>query len=203
MGFGWFLTGYFFVSVISLYSPLSFAMLAGYPMLIFALRQLAPYHRAFKACFYLSFVSLPFALYYGAYGLSQTGLFSLPIFAGATWQSVEWSYFVFTLVFTALWLYAVAQLSGELGVPRLQGAAMRNLLMFALLCVLDFVARLPIPFIQKYPGYFGIPIVLLRLLLIFLNLYLIYSCYRTIGPEGEDLVRSAPKKKEGDNHEKK
>ena len=34
MGFGWFLVGYFFVSVVSVYSPLSFAMLVGYPRMI-------------------------------------------------------------------------------------------------------------------------------------------------------------------------
>ena len=182
MGFGWFLIGYFFVCVVSIYSPLSFAMLAGYPMMIYGLWQLAPYQRYFRVCFFFSFVSLPFALYYACYGLGQMGL-AMPA-VGAIFATVEWIYFVFTLLFTALWLFAIYSLCRELCHQRTLAASIRAMIFFALTQVLDLVARLPVGAAARY---FVLPAVLLRLITIFLNMYLIYLCYRYICPQGEEF----------------
>ena len=182
MGFGWFLVGYFFVSVMSIYSPLSFAMLAGYPMMIYGLWQLAPYQRYFRVSFFFSLVSLPFALYYACYGLGQLG-FALPA-VGAAFATVEWIYFVFTLLFTALWLFATYSLCREVGHARLFACAVRALLFFAAAQLLDLAARLPIGAVA---GYLALPAVLLRLISVFLNIYLIYLCYRYICPQGEEF----------------
>lgn len=186
MGFGWLFVGYFFVAVVSLYSPLSFAMLAGYPMMIYGLFQLAPYHRYFRVSFFCSFLSLPFAVYYAIYGLGQMGL-PMPR-VGAIFVTVEWVYFVFTLLFVALWLFAIFSLCRELQHPRLLGCAMRSLIFFAISQAVDFVGRLPIAFIQANQGYFALPNILLRLIVIFLNLYLVYQCYHYICPQGEEFA---------------
>ncbi len=186
MGFGWLLVGYFFVAVMSIYSPLSFAMLAGYPMMIYALFQLAPYHRYFRANFFFSFLSLPFALYYALYGLGQMG-FSVPS-VGSVFETVEWIYFAFSLLFMAILLFAVFSLCRELGHARLLECATRSLIFFALAQVADLVGRLPVSFVRTYQGYFALPAVLLRLIVIFLNLYLMYQCYRYICPQGEEFA---------------
>lgn len=185
MGFGWFLVGYFFVSVMSLYSPLSFAMLAGYPMMIFGLWQLAPYQRYFRASFFFSLLSLPFSVYYTLYGLGQLG-FSMPTVNGI-FATVEWVYFAFSVMFTALWLFAMLSLCRELQHEMLLGRAVRSLFLFVVTHLLDLIARLPIGFVRANAGYFVLPVLLGRLLLIFLNLYLIYGCYRYICPEGEEF----------------
>ena len=185
MGFGWLFVGYFFVAVVSIYSPLSFAMLAGYPMMIYGLYQLAPYHRYFRVSFFFSFLSLPFAVYYALYGLGQMGL-SMPR-VGAIFASVEWVYFVFTLLFMALWLLAIFSLCRELQHARLLGCAARSLIFFAIWQAVDFTGRLPVAFIRANQGYFALPNILLRLIVIFLNLYLIYQCYRYICPQGEEF----------------
>ena len=182
MGFGWFLVGYFFVSVMSIYSPLSFAMLAGYPMMIYGLWQLAPYQRYFRAAFFFSLLSLPFALYYACYGLGQLGI-SVPA-VGGVFATVEWIYFIFTLLFTALWLFAVYALCRELEHARLLSAALRALLFFATAQIFDLAARLPI---GAAASYLALPAILLRLITIFLNLYLIYLCYRYVCPQGEEF----------------
>ncbi len=186
MGFGWLLVGYFFVAVVSVYSPLSFAMLAGYPLMIYGLWQLAPYHRYFRVSFFFSFLSLPFALYYAIYGLGQMGL-PMPS-VGALFGAVEWIYFVFSLLFVALCLIAVFSLCRELGHARLLACATRALIFFGVAQVADFVGRLPVGFIRKNQGYFALPAILLRLIVIFLNLYLIYQCYRYICPQGEEFA---------------
>ena len=182
MGFGWFLVGYFFVSVMSIYSPLSFAMLAGYPMMIFGLWQLAPYQRYFRVSFFFSLLSLPFALYYACYGLGLLG-FSMPA-VGAAFVTVEWIYFVFTLLFTALWLFAVYSLCRELEHARLLSGAVRALIFFAAAQLLDLAARLPLGVVAFY---LALPAVLLRLITVFLNMYLIYLCYRYVCPQGEEF----------------
>jgi hypothetical protein len=182
VGFGWLLVGYFFVAVVSIYSPLSFAMLLGYPMMIYGLWQLAPYQRYFRVSFFFSLLSLPFALYYACYGLGKMGI-SMPA-VGAMFATVEWIYFVFTLLFTALWLFAIYSLCRELGHQRSLAGAIRALVFFALAQVLDLAARLPMGTVASY---LVLPAVLLRLITIFLNIYVIYLCYRYICPEGEEF----------------
>ena len=182
MGFGWFLIGYFFVSVVSIYSPLSFAMLAGYPMMIYGLWQLAPYQRYFRVSFFFSLLSLPFAFYYACYGLGRMGL-AMPA-VDAVFATVEWVYFVFTLLFTALWLFAVYSLCRELCHQKLLGCAIRSMIFFGAGQLLDLLARLPI---GTASAYLALPAILLRLITIFLNMYLIYLCYRYICPQGEEF----------------
>lgn len=198
MGFGWLMVGYFFVSVISLYSPLSFAMLVGYPMMIVGLWYLAPYHPQLKRTFFASFLSIPFALYYSLYAFSLLGIGSLPIFGGVLWQVMEWAYFVFSLLFMLLLLNAIASLCGELELVRFQGNALRNLLLMGIMYLFDLVARLQLPFMKGLNGYLVLLSLLLRILLIFMNLYLIFSCYRHICPEGEEVSLPESTKKRSD-----
>ncbi len=187
MGFGYLMIGYFFVSVISLYSPVSFAMLAGYPMMIVGLWHLAHYHHHFKYCFYVSFASLPFALYYSVYAFGLMGLTVPPVFEGTSlWRVAEWLYFAFVLCFTAMILYAINSICGELGLSKWRGVALRNLILLGLTYALDLVGRLFFGLMAEWGGYLSLLVLLLRLIVIFLDLYLIWGCYRYIVPEGEE-----------------
>lgn len=198
MGFGWLLIGYFFANIMSLYSTLSFAMLAGYPMMIMGLYRLAPYHTRFRYCFYFSFASLPFALYFALYGFAQMGIGSqLAFLTGSFYLVVEWCYFVFSLLFHGLLLYGIAGLTQELGLVALQGNALRNMILVGLYYLIDLIARLPVAFISAHVAYFAIPLILLRLIFILLNLYLIFKCYRYICPEGEESMAEPVKKSKG------
>ena len=185
MGFGWLFIGYFFAYIMSVYEVLSFAMLAGFPMILMGLYKLAPYHTAFRSLFYYSFASLPFALYFGVYGFSQLTFSEMGgIFVGGFLDAVTWCYFGFSLLFHALLLYAVAQLAAELKLFSIQSAAWRNMILTMLYYLVDLVARLP--FLSAYQGYFALPVILLRVITIFLNIYLIYQCYRHICSEEEN-----------------
>lgn len=186
MGFGWLLVGYFFANVMSLYSPLSFAMLAGYPMMIMGLWRLTPYHTRFRYAFYGSFVSLPFAIYFSIYAFSQLGFQEIAILNGSFFAVMEWCYFGFSLLFHAMLLYAIAGLTAELGLVALQGNAWRNLIFVGLYYLVDGFARLPISWVNTFRAYFSLILILLRLSFLLLNMYLIYKCYRYICPEGED-----------------
>ncbi len=200
MGFGWLMVGYFFVSVVSLYSPLAMAMLVGYPLMIVGLRLLAPYHKYLKLAFFFSFLSLPFALYFGIDAFGKVGMIPA-ILPASLFATVEWIYFIFYFLFSALVLYAVCALCGELSLIRWQSTALRNLLVLGFTFALDLIVRLPIGFIEAISGYVGLLLLLLRLVTVFLNIYLLFGCYRYICPEGTeeegmyDLDDLTPKEK--------
>ena len=185
MGFGWLMVGYFFVSTVALYSPLAMIMLIGYPMMIIGLRLLAPYHKYLKIAFFSSFFSLPFAVYFGLDAFGKVGL--MPAFLPAQmFATMEWLYFVFYFLFTALILFAITSLCGELSLSKWQETALRNLLVLGFTFALDLLIRLPIGFVAQISGYVGLLVLILRLATVFLNLYLIFGCYRFICPEGTE-----------------
>ncbi len=206
MGFGWLLIGYFFAFIMSLYSPLSVAMLVGYPMMIYGLYRLAPYHRYFRFFFYYSFASLPFALYFSVFGLSQLlSIGNASVFTGGLYATVEWLYFAFSLGFQALLLLSIAGLSAELELRSVQSSAWRNLIMVGLYYLLDGIVRLPFTWLQEHKGIFSLSIILLRLCYILFNMYLIFECYRHICPEEDrdmpDPVRKKKNKEQEDQNE--
>lgn len=187
MGFGWLLVGYFFSNVMSLYAPLSFAKLVGYPMMVFGLYHLAHYHDRFRYCWYFSFASLPFALYFSFYGLAQLGIGAQWwILGGKFFQITEWCYAAMTLILHVMLLYAIIGLCSELKLVGIQSNAYRNLIMVGLYYVLYLVSVLPFAFIRDHAGFFALPLVLLRIFFLILNMMLIFNCYRYICPEGDE-----------------
>lgn len=193
MGFGLLLTGYFAVNVIALYSPLSVVMLIGYGLMILALFLLAPYHKRFYQCRNLSFLALPFALYYTVYGLTAVHVLpEMALFSSALDTAVDWAYFAYTLLLQLLLLYAVSRLACELEIIKLQAGALRNMIFVAIYHLLYLCAQLPFAFIQNNIGLLSLPIVILRLVCVFCNVWLFYCCYRTILPEGSDTTPQLP-----------
>ncbi len=193
MGFGWLIIGYFFASVVSLYSPLSFAMLAGYPMMILALYKLSPYDRHFRTALYTSLLSIPFALYYALYAFGLPGrAATMPLFADPLWSVVEWCYFAYTFLLTILVLSAILALCRDLYLVKLQAGAMRCMILLGFTYVMDLMGRLPIA--QNVRGFFALIALFMRLVVIFLNIYLFYGCYRYICPEGEEMTQSLKSK---------
>lgn len=192
MGFGWLLVGYFFANVIP-HPSLSIAMLAGYPLMIFGLWRLSPYYTRFYRCFFVSLLSLPFAVYFSLYGLSEFGLFTLAFLGGTVYVVVEWLYFTFSLWLHAMLLLAVSGLAVELRLYRHQSAALRNLVFMALYGVLYPISKLP--FLKDYGAYFALPLLLLRFLYVFLNVWLLFHCHRFICPEGDEWMPETTEKR--------
>ena len=193
MGFGLLLMGYFCVNVMALYPPLSFAMLIGYGLMIVALFRLAPYHKCFYQCRNFSFAALPFAGYYTAFGLAAARVLpEMPIFSSAFDVAVDWAYFAYGFLLQAWLLWAILKLTLELEVVKLQTTALRNLIFMTLYHIVYPVAKLPLSFIQNNIGLLAVPVTLLRLIVVFCNLWLFYSCYRAILPEGSDVTTQLP-----------
>lgn len=186
MGFGWLLIGYFFANIMSMYSVLSFAMLAGYPLMLVGLWKLAPYHKRFYQCFFVGLLALPFAVYFSLVAVTELGLLTdWPFLRGTVYTVAEWLYFLYTFLLHAVLLFAISGLAAELALLEHQRIALRNLVLVALYAVVYLVARL-LPTAQQ--SFFVLPLILLRFLYIFLNLWLLFRCYRHICPEGDGMM---------------
>ena len=179
--------------MVALYQPLSFMMAVGYGLIIFALLRLAPYHKHFQQCFYVSFLSLPFAGYYTVYGLAASGVMSQPALFTRIGTAVDWLYFAYTLLLQLLLVYAIFRLTVELEITPLQPTALRNLIFLAVYYVLYGIARMPLAIIQNNVSLLALPVTILRFTCIFCNLWLFYGCYRVILPEGSDATPQLPK----------
>ena len=192
MGFGWLFLGYFFANIMEPSSPLSFAMLAGYPMMIMGLWHLAHYHTRFFYTFFVSFASVPFALYYALCALEDFGLFALDFLHGAVLEALMQSgYSVFFLAFTLMVLYAIAGLCKELGLYSLMTTAWRNFLLIGIFGVFQALSMLPFLHGQ---AVFTVTLMVFRLICVVMNVLLCYKCYRYICPEGQE-DNPAPSKK--------
>lgn len=204
MGFGCLFIGYFFANMMPpVGSPLSVLKLIGYPLMVAALYRLAPYHKRFLYCFILSLATLPFAVYYGMYGLSEFGAFPTHAFLSGTFYNVvQILYLAVSLALHVLLLLAVAGLSAELKLSQIRANAWRNLTFVGAYFLLRFLMMLPVSALQRLIG----PTLLLWICMIFLNLYLLFRCYRYICPEGdEDMPDRQPvkpkSKRSEDEHE--
>lgn len=192
MGFGWLFIGYFFASALApLFSPLGVLMPVGYGFLLFALWRLRAYHKRLNACFYLTFSMVPFALYYGAYGLSQMGVPLFPsLFTQAITAGMGWAYFGFWCLFQCYLLFAVSALCREIGYLPLVAMGTRNLLFLVIYALLSFLVRLP--FLADKAKLFTVPLLLLQLMCVILNLWYFYKCYRTVVPEEMEVKEGTP-----------
>ena len=191
MGFGFLLIGYFLTSVMPVISIFSAAMLLGSPLISLGLFRLSPYHKRFYLAFFVSLPTPLFGLYYTLSSLARAGLFvNDALFGGTVFAIVEWLYLVYSFVLIGLILWAVASLAAEMSLFSLQSAAWRNLTFVALYHVIYLIIKLPIP----HAAAFVLPITLLRYLCMFLNMWLLFRCYRFILPEGSESVELTPEK---------
>ena len=172
----------------------------GYIMMLAALTLLTPYDKGFRLTRNVTFAALPVSIYYAVTGTGAWGLFTCPAWlTGAVFSAVaEWYYFVFMLAFHILLLRTLAAFTGEMGLAALRQMAWRNLLIVGIYQFLFLILSLVLPLISAYGGLFVLPLTLLRFIVIFLNIYLFFRCYRLILPEGSDAVVPEKKNKKED-----
>lgn len=187
MGTGFVFIGYFFANIMAMFSPLAFAKLAGYPLMLLGFRRLRPYHPLFRVCYAVGFASLPFAAYYTYTALISLGVpgAAVPEMLAAT---VEWCYFAFSIALELLLLLAFGRLSRELGHIRTATPAFRNMIFVGLYAVVYLVANLPVVAASAAAKYFYLPLLLLRMLFLFFDLWLLFLCYRDICPADNEQM---------------
>lgn len=187
MGTGLVFVGYFFANLVALFSPLAFVKLLGYPLMLLGLRRLRPYQSTFRVCYAVGYLSLPFAAYYTYTALLALGVPGREVPSGLS-TAVEWCYFVFFIAFELLLLLSYGRLSRELEHERTATPAFRNMIFVGLYALVYVVANLLDIAASAVAKYFYLPLLLLRMLFLFLDLWLIYLCYRDIAPEESEQM---------------
>lgn len=196
MGFGLLLIGYFMINIMTIFAPFALVMPIGFVIVAFACHRLAPYHSFFLKTLFVSAFGVLFGCYFALYGLMTVGaLPELPFLIGTFYSVVEWSYFVYTLLFHTVLLCGLMMLCGDLGLVEIQSISMRNLVFVGIYHLLYLIAKMPLAFIEAHQTAFALPISLLRFFCAFLNLWLFFRCYRYILPEGSELITPEEEKK--------
>jgi hypothetical protein len=116
---------------------------------------------------------------------------------------VQIVYLAVSLVLHVMILLAVAGLCKELKQIELRGNAYRNLIFVGAYFLLRLLMLLPAPALQRLIGV----TLLIWLCMVFLDLFLLFRCYRYICPEGDEHMpdRQPPaksvKRKQEENDE--
>lgn len=187
MGFGLLFVGYFFANLMPLFEQLGFFKLVGYPMMLLALRRLSAYDRRFRLCYFIGFVSLPFAAYY-TYASFSAWKMPMPPIPETVDTVVGWSYFVFFIAFELLLLWSIAGFSKELHHLKLMTGATRNMIFVGMFAVLYAGCNVLEAFGVSSVKYFYIPLLIFRIFFFLLDAWLMFCCYRDICPAEEEQI---------------
>ena len=192
MGFGLLFIGYFMATFMSM-SPLGgvFLRVFGYALVFVAAIKLKQYNRDFK--------------YLGIGSAVMIAISSVIVFASISGQ-ISLSY-IFTdtvknilghverigyLGFTAAMCFSVRSIATETDLPKISVASMRNFIFTVIYSVLYAIAYLPFVFLKDYGKYFGTPVFILYIVIIFMNSYLLLSCYARICDESDAQMAIKP-----------
>lgn len=190
MGFGYLLLGYLVTFVLSLtVTELGFgglAFLLGYGLMFYGLSGLNRFQKAFSAPRWILIPMFVTALYETAVNLSELFAFSLPFVNATVNTAFDWAVFVLTFLFNFSLLFAIRAIAKDVELPRLETAAIRNVIFVCLYVLLHLIGNLPLSNQETVRGYLALPVVMLQIVWIACNLFLILTCTKDICKAGEE-----------------
>ena len=196
MGFGYLLCGYL-VSLNPVYS--GFTEWLGYALMLFGVTRLSVYNRGYRIAQYIGFFGLFTSFAQLVFScLDMLGLYS---YQGTTLYSViSMLSLILCVLFRCAVFYGTYQIARETGIDRLAVRAVYCIVIHVTVFIFNFLMTVKlIP-----PSSSGFMIVLFAGLLVGLVAFsLFFSCYRSIGLEGEELEIQKAEEKEKRMEEKK
>ena len=103
-------------------------------------------------------------------------------------------------MFTASLCFSIRAIANETEVNKISIAAVRNFAFTVIYFVLYIVAYIPLSFLKDYGKYFGTPVFILYIVIIFMNLHMIFSCYAKICDESDVDMKQKPSRFAVVNH---
>ena len=196
MGFGVLFIGYIAAYIMSLAGAYgSFPGIIGCMVMLYALTKLVDYEPFFKYAFF-SLIPLTLCVGYQLFG-EITRIFGayLPWFFGYSITEAVFAYgkVLSDLVFNVMLFIAIYKIAKATELDKIQKAAIRNIVFFALYAVMSIVTEI-------YPnGYVFMTAIIINLVTVILNCVCICSCYMRICDESDKDMTAKKSKIEAIN----
>ena len=168
--------------------------LIGFLLMLFAIRKLNQYNRAFYGAYAFCAIMVLSSLLLTVSGVFDV-LYELLIvdrgfLTDDTKDLISGIDMVNELLFHGGLAWGVRAIAKETEEEKIAFAAVRNFVFLCVYYLLYGIALLPFDFIEDYVRYFSMPVVLLYFACIILNLILIFRCYMRICDEADvDMAR--------------
>ncbi len=192
MGFGLLFVGYFMATFMSM-SPLGgyLIRLVGYAIILLSALKLKRYNKDFQYLFIgaslMTLVSVVIALSIIFDDITTVSLFSENI-KNIIGHGERIGYVLFTLSMCS----PIRSIAKETEVEKIAVASVRNFIFTVMYFVLYLIAYIPLPFVNDYKKYFGTPVFVLYIVIIFMNLFMLFSCYAKICDESDVEMAQKP-----------
>ncbi len=160
----------------------------GYIIVLCAALKLKKYNKDFKyLCFGTALMIIVSALI-AVLGITES-IMSASFFNDTLKSVIGHAERIGYVIFTASMCVPIRSIAKETEVEKISVAAVRNLIFTVIYFVLYLIAYIPLPFINDYKAYFGTPVFIIYIVIIFMNLYMIFSCYAKICDESDVEMR--------------
>lgn len=192
MGFGLLFVGYFMATFMSM-SPLGgyLIRLVGYAIILLSALKLKRYNKDFQYLFIgaslMTLISVVIALSIIFDDITTVSLFSENI-KNIIGHGERIGYVLFTLSMCA----PIRSIAKETEVEKIAVASVRNFIFTVMYFVFYLIAYIPLPFVNDYKKYFGTPVFVLYIVIIFMNLFMLFSCYAKICDESDVEMAQKP-----------
>jgi hypothetical protein len=192
MGFGLLFIGYFMAAFMSM-SPLGgyLIRLIGYAMILVSALKLKRYNKDFRyLCLGASFM----IAISGIIALSGIlgDITAITLFSDSVKNVIGHIERAGYVLFTLSMCYPIRSIAKETEVEKIAVASVRNLIFTVIYLLLYLVAYIPLPFVNDYKAYFGTPVFIIYIVIIFMNLFMLFSCYAKICDESDVEMAQKP-----------
>lgn len=188
MGFGTLFSFYIVSFILSFNSYGSLFRLVGYLGMLMGLWELQQYQKTFLYAVYTVPAMVAVAVYQSCMLLESSFGISVPFVSETLTSVFGYADYAVQLIFHAALFYAVWCIAREIGLPKIMQGVARNAVVMALYYLMYLIALLPMEWVAVYRQYVGGIMILYPLLWAFLNVWLIYTCYKNICKEGDEEV---------------
>ena len=192
MGFGLLFIGYFMAAFMSM-SPIGGYLIRvfGYSIVLYAAYKLKKYNKDFKYLCVGSIVMIGVSMLIAISGIFD-GITGTTLLGANAKNIIGHAERVGYLLFTASMCVPIRSIADETEVNKISMSAVRNLTFTAIYFILYLIAYIPLPFLKDYGKYFGTPVFILYIVIIFMNLHMIFSCYAKICDESDVDMKQKP-----------
>lgn len=200
MGFGLLFIGYFMAAFMSM-SPLGgyLIRLLGYAIILVGALKLKKYNKDFGYLCIGACVMIAISAVIALFGIF-TDVLPTTLFTDGAKNAVGHLERIGYVLFTVSMCFPIHSIAKETEVEKIAVSAIRNMVFTAIYFILYLVAYIPLPFINDYKAYFGTPVFVLYIVIIFMNLFMLFSCYAKICDAGDVEMAQKPSRFAFVNH---